>query len=199
MAVPWTKVFDTVGTLAQLSGTFRRPAAADPGAPPGSQPPGGPLAPLEARLAGVVVAALHEAFDRDRVRMDMERAQVEAEQLRAAEALAAELRRQAAERVLGQLRLLTVLSIGIWMISAILAAWLPGMRAGLPRLLLGAGWAMAFASLGCAFAGWQRMSDWTGSPGAAPANAPQGGPAAAAPWLLLTALALVAASLLVAL
>lgn len=194
------KVFDTVSSLAQLSGSFRRPSGDVPEVTtPAGEPSGSPLAPLEARLAGVVVAALHEAFDRDRVRMDMERTQVEAEQRRAAEALAAELRRQASERVLGQLRLLAVIAIGIWMISAILAAWLPGMRAGLPRLLLGGGWTMAFASLGCAFAGWQRMSDWTGSPGAPPSAAPQGGAAAAAPWLLLAALALIATSLLVAL
>lgn len=200
MAVPWARVFDTVGSLAQLSGSFRRPAgsASDSGAP-GDAPQGSPLAPLEARLAGVVVAALHEAFDRDRVRMDMERAQVEAEQRRAAEALAAELRRQAGERALGQLRLIAIIAIGIWMISAILGVWLPGMRGGLPRGLLGGGWVLAFAALGAAFAGWQRMSDWTGTPGAPLADVPQGGPAAAAPWLLLSALALIAASLLVAL
>ena len=200
MAVPWAKVFETVSSVAQLSGSFRRPAGADTDdTPAAGHTAGNPLAPLEARLAGVVVAALHEAFDRDRVRMDMERAQVEGEQRRAAEALAAELRRQASERVLGQLRLIAVTAIAIWMISAILAALLPGMRAGLPRVLLGSGWTIALASIGCAFAGWQRMSDWTGSPGAALANAPQGGPALAAPWLLLTALALVGASLLVAL
>jgi hypothetical protein len=194
MAVPWNKVFDTVSGLAQLSGTFRRPAA--PGGSPESS--SNPLAPLEARLAGVVVAALHEAFDRDRLRMDMEREQVEAEQRRAAEALAAELRRQAGERALGQLRMFAVFAIAAWMISAVLAAWLPGMRDGLPRVLLATGWLLVFASLGCAFAGWQRLSDWTSSPGAA-AALPEGGAAAAAPWLLLAALALTASSLLVAL
>lgn len=194
------KVFDTVSSLAQLSGTFRRPSGEGPeSSAAAGDAPSSPLAPLEARLAGVVVAALHEAFDRDRVRMDMERSQVEAEQRRAAEALAAELRRQAAERVLGQLRLIALIAIGIWMVSAILAAWLPGMRAGLPRVMLAGGWAMALATLGCAFAGWQRMSDWTGAPAGAASTPPQGGAAALAPWLLLGALALVAASLLVAL
>jgi hypothetical protein len=147
MAVPWMKVFDTVSSLAQLSGTFRRPSGEGPeSSAAAGETPSSPLAPLEARLAGVVVAALHEAFDRDRVRMDMERSQVEAEQRRAAEALAAELRRQAAERVLGQLRLIALIAIGIWMVSAILAAWLPGMRDGLPRLMLGGGWAVADGS-----------------------------------------------------
>ena len=39
-------------------------------------PTGGPL---EARLAGVVVAALKEVFDRDSVRLEMERSQIDAE------------------------------------------------------------------------------------------------------------------------
>ena len=38
---------------------------------------------LEARLAGVVVAALKEAFDRDSRRLELERDQLAAERLRA--------------------------------------------------------------------------------------------------------------------
>ena len=52
---------------------------------------------------------------------------------RTEEALAAELRRQTAERALGQLRLLAIMAIGTWMLSAALAVWMPGMRAGLPE------------------------------------------------------------------
>jgi hypothetical protein len=191
MAVPWMRVLDTVSGLVQLSSRFRQPAADDPDQPGG--PSGGPL---EARLAGVVVAALQEAFDRDRVRMDLERSQVEAEQRRAAEMLAAELRRQSLERALGQLRLVATIAVGAWMLSAALAVWLPGMREGLARALLGGGWALAFGALGCAFAGWQRMA----TPGGGGSiDAPGGAPAAASPWLLLGALALVGAALLVAL
>jgi hypothetical protein len=194
------KVLDTVSSLAQLTGGGRRPSEADPEAADRTgERPSNPLATIEARLAGVVVAALHEAFDRDRVRMDLERAQVEEEQRRAAEMLAAELRRQAADRALGQLRLIVIAAVAIWMISAVLSAWMPGMRAGLPRLLMGGGWALAFGALGCAFAGWQRISDWTGMPGASVVSAPQGGAAAMAPWLLLASLTSIAASLLVAL
>jgi hypothetical protein len=196
MAVPWMRVLDTVSGLVQVSGRFFGPRQ-EPGTP-GAPAAGGPLAPLEARLAGVVVAALQEAFDRDRARMDLERSQVEAEQRRAAEALAAELRRQLAERALGQLRLVTVIAIAVWMLSAILAAWLPGMREIAPRALLGGGWALLFAAVGCSFTGWQRISDWTA--GSSPASEPPRSSAAAlAPWLLLLSLALVASSLLVAL
>jgi hypothetical protein len=200
MGVPWLRVLDTVGNLVQLSAGFRRGAPASADVPPGAGGAGGPLAPLEQRLAGVVVAALQEAFDRDRARMDLERSQVEAEQRRAAEALAAELRRQAAERALSQLRLIAIIAVAAWMLSAALAVWLPGMRAGAPRLVLGAGWASAFAALGCTFAGWQMISEWTADSRAAAAGGPPRSAAAtAAPWLILLALALVAASLLAAL
>jgi hypothetical protein len=191
MAVPWMRVLDTVSGLVQLSSRFRQE--------PGREsvvPGGGPVTgPLEARLAGVVVAALQEAFDRDRARMDLERSQVEAEQRRAAEALAAELRRQAVERALGQLRLVAIIAVAAWMLSAALAVWLPGMREGLPRAMLGGGWALAFGALGCAFAGSQRLSAWVGGA----ADAPGGAPAVAGPWLLLGALALVGGALLFAL
>jgi len=183
----WMRVVDTVGTIAgRLRGGV--PAPSQPGAP----------GALETRLAGVVVAALKEAFDRDRVRMDLERSQIEAERRRAEEALAAELRRQAAERALGQLRLLAIIAIAAWMLSAALAVWLPGMRAGMPRGLLGAGWALAFAALGCTFAGSQRISAWTAGATTA-TDLPRSAAASLAPWLLLGALASTAASLLAAL
>ena len=71
----WMRVIDTVGGLAQMTGKLRPRANPEAGLAPAGEPAGG----LEARLAGVVVAALKEAFDRDRARMDLERAQLEAE------------------------------------------------------------------------------------------------------------------------
>jgi hypothetical protein len=186
----WMRVLETVNGLARMGGRLRS-LTVDPAAQ-GAQTAGA----LETRLAGVVVAALKEAFDRDRARMDLERAQIDSERQRAEEALAAELRRQAAERALGQLRLLAIMAIGTWMLSAALAVWLPGMRAGLPRGLLGAGWALAFGALGCTFAGSQRVSAWTAAP---TSGVPTSAAATTAPWLLLLALASIGASLLAAL
>src|SRR5919106_6598330 len=100
----WMRVLDTVGGLVQLSGRTRRPETDDAAAPM-ARAAGGPLGQLETRLAGVVVAALKEAFDRDSARLELERSHIESERQRAEEAMRAELRRQAAERVLGQLRL----------------------------------------------------------------------------------------------
>ena len=195
----WMRVLDTVNGLAQLSGRFRRPPA-DPGegALTASAGPG-PLGALETRLSGVLVAALKEAFDRDSTRLEMERAQIDAERRRAEQALRAELRRQAGERALGQLRLIAIMAICGWALSATLTVWMPGMREGVPRTLLGTGWILAIASLGTALAGWQAISTWAADTGIG-VDGPLRAPAAAlAPWLLIGALALTAASLLAAL
>src|SRR4051812_40167530 len=193
------RVFDTVTNLAQMSGRFFKPE--QPSAE--GDAVGGPLAQLETRLAGVVVAALKEDFDRDRARMDLERAHLEAERQRAEEALRAELRRQAADRALGKVQMVAVMAIAVWMLSAALGVWLPGMRTGASKVVLASGWACALAALGCAFAGWQRITTWSGidrlaSPPPAGEGAAGGlnrnvsgadtGPGIAertAPWLLL--------------
>ena len=191
----WMRVIDTVSGLAQTAGKFR--PKSDPGqavSPPAEGQPGG----LEARLAGVVVAALKEAFDRDRARMDLERAQADAERQHAEAALAAELRRQGAERGLSQLRLVAVMAIAAWMLSAALAVWLPGMH-GTARALLGTGWALAFVTLGCAFAGSQQISAWTVGTAAGSSGSPESAAATAAPWALLAALAATGAAILAAL
>jgi hypothetical protein len=191
----WMRVLDTVSGLAQMSGKLRARAAPDAGLTATQEPGGGRL---ETHLAGVVVAALKEAFDRDRTRLELERAQLEAERRRAQEALATELRRQATERALGQLRLIAVMALAAWMLSAALAVWLPGMRSGVPRALLGTGWALAFAALGCTFASWQQISAWTIATASATSgsDSPTSAAASAAPWTLLLALAAIGGSLL---
>jgi hypothetical protein len=190
----WMKVLDTVAGLAQMAGRMRGGGSAMEAAPPGSA--GGALGQLETRLAGVVVAALKEAFDRDRARMDLERAHMDAERQRAEDALRAELRRQAAERALGQLRLISVMAIGTWMLSIGLAVWLPGMRDAASRVLLGLAWLSAIGALGCSFAGWQHVSVWSSDPTGGPSSRPQHPAVAAAPWCLLAALALTCLSVL---
>jgi hypothetical protein len=191
----WMRVVETVSNLAGFAAARLKPR------PPGGLETTTGGGPLEARLAGVAVAALKEAFDRDRVRIDLEREQIEAERQRAERALNAELRRQAADRVQGELRLMAIMGIAVWMLSAALAVWLPGMGAPIPRLLLGAGWACAFGVLACAFAGGHALSTWSATANTAVVNpgAPPRGPGTLAPWLLVLALALTGASLLLAL
>jgi hypothetical protein len=192
------RVFDAVGNLAQLSGRLRKPDAPAPAA--GGDQPAGPLAHLEHRLAGVLVAALSEAFDRDRARMDLERSHLEAERARAEAALRAELRRQANDRAIGQIRVIAIAAVAVWMLSAALTAAVPGMRAGGSRLLLGSGWACVIAALACAFSGWQRVGrDRADEQSMSSPDAGAGFALSAASWLLLGGIALSGAALLVAL
>jgi len=196
----WMRVIDAIGGLAQLTGRLRRPDVDEPsGLQTTGGGGGGPLGALETRLAGVVVAALKEAFDRDSARLELERSHIEAERKRAEEALRAELRRQAADRLLSQLRLVAIMAVGMLGLSAALGVWLPGLREGLPRVLLGGGWLFAIGTLGAAFAGWQRISAWSSEPQNSSGSAPAFTAASAAPWLLIAALLLTAASLLTAL
>lgn len=184
----WLKILGTVSSLAQMGAQFRRP--------PGDLAQAGAAGSLEHRLAGVVVAALKEAFDRDRARMDLERETLEAERARAERALEAELRRQAADRTLNQIRLISVFAGLLLLVSGILAAWIGGMRAGASAALLTSGWAMSLATLGCVFAAWQQVSAWASATAPPPPGTSK--LVRTAPWLLLASLALVAASLLVA-
>jgi hypothetical protein len=182
----WLKILGTVSTLAEMGARFRRPAS--------DLAQGG--SSLEHRLAGVVVAALKEAFDRDRARMDLERETLEAERARAERALEAELRRQAADRALNQIRLISIFAGLVLLVSGILAAWIAGMRAGAAAVLLTLGWGMALATLGCVFSAWQQVSVWASATEPPPAGTSR--LVATAPWLLMASLALVAASLLLA-
>ena len=82
MALPWLRIIDTALNVTDM---VRRSRAARRDEPSRLTP--GPLAALggiEARLAGVVVAALKEAFDRDNRRLELEREQLEAERQRVA-------------------------------------------------------------------------------------------------------------------
>jgi hypothetical protein len=76
---------------------------------------------------------------------------------------------------------------------------MPGMREGLPRVLLGAGWVFALGTLASAFAGWQHVSLRSADVDNSGAAVLQHAGAMYAPWLLIAALALTGAGLLTAL
>lgn len=203
---PWLKVLDVVSTLALgRAGKSQDSAPSDRGTlgPSGLSDPRAsglsqqrPLGALETRLAGVVIGALKEAFDRDRVRMDLERTTLEGERARAERALAAELRRQAADRALSQLRLIAMFAGTALLVSGVLAAWIGGMRSGIAAALLTLGWALGVAALGCVFAAWQQVTVWASETDPPPAGSSTLG--VIAPWLLLGSFTFIAASLLLA-
>jgi hypothetical protein len=196
MPVPWLRILDAAIGLTDMARRARG-GVAQPEAE--RLPAQGALGNLEARLAGVVVAALKEAFDRDSHRLNLEREQIEAERRRAERALRLELLRQAADRELGRLRLLAGTAVASWLGTLLLAGRAAGgTMAG--RALLGCGWAMLLAALAAAFTAQSKLSDAVrrvDPDGVGADSLPSGGAAAAAPWLIVAGLALVAASVLV--
>jgi hypothetical protein len=198
------RALHTLSTLADAGQRIRR-AVAPP--PPGEAlsstgGPGGITGPLEARLAGVLVAALKEAFDRDRARLDLEQAQLDTERRRAEEALRLELRRQAGDQAIGQTRLHVILAVAAWLVSAVLVALLPGAGETPARAVFGLGWVLLFGCIGTAFALYYRVTAWAGAlrPGAPdPGDVPAGALGRASGFLLIAGLASVGAALLLAL
>ena len=148
---------------------------------------------LETRLTNVVVAALKEAFDRDHARLELERAQLDEQRRRAEEAMRLELRRQAADRELGRLRLLSAAALVGWLASVLVLGVRAGDASTIARVALGGGWLLLLGALAAAFSAQGRISAYLPEQGAA---ADAGPGATAALWLLVAGLALTAISLL---
>ena len=164
MAVPWLRILDVVIGFTDLARSRKIGQAAHReqgqapqqsleatgrGAVPGT--PGS----LETRLAGVVVAALKEAFDRDTRRLELERAQLDAERERAERALRMELRRQAGDREIGRLRLLAVVAVASWLGTLFLILVLRRLNGAVvnnvTRVALSGGWLLLLAAFGLTF------------------------------------------------
>jgi hypothetical protein len=192
MAVPWLRLIDAALGVASMA--RGRKAAAMPEAAGDSRLEVGTraLGGLETRLAGVVVAALKEAFDRDSRRLEMERQQLEAERQRAERALKLELLRQSADREIARLRLLAGVAVATFLGTLFLAARvLAGGTAG--RVLLGIGWALLLAALAAAFSAQSQAAEAAAQERPASTTAGQ-----LAPWAIVAALATIAISLLIA-
>lgn len=208
MAVNWAALwrvaqaaFGIADASRQFLGPPPRREADDRGLTTTHVPGGGMLGHLEARLTGVVVSALKEAFDRDAARLDLERAALDDQRRRAEEALRLELVRQAGERALSRIRAIGALAILIWAVSVVFVMRFPDGLAGAGRIVLGAGWLCLFGATAASFAAHAQLSRWVGTAQlsqVSPDAVPEGGASGAAPWLMLAGLALVGASLLIA-
>jgi hypothetical protein len=188
------KAFNAVMAFRDAARTLKGGAPADTALTPGNLAAGGFAGHLEARLTNVVVAALKEAFDRDHVRLELERAQLDEQRRRAEEALKMELRRQAADRELGRLRLLAGTALVGWIASLLVLAFRIEAMSGAGRAVLGAGWLLLLGSLAAAFSAQGRVGEYMPSPDRPPESGPVG---TAALWLAVSGLALTAISLLV--
>ena len=147
---------------------------------------------LEAPLTNVVVAALKEAFNRDHARLELERAHLEEERRRAEQALRLELRRQAADRELGRLRLLAGAALVGWIASVGMFAGGIGGASLAARVLVAAGWLFLLGALGMAFTAQGQVSAATAD-GDRAVTPPA---AQLSLWLLMAGLAASAFSLL---
>ena len=201
MPVPWLQLIDAALGVANFARGRKLPAVTEEQQQleAGARVPGA----LEARLAGVVVAALKEAFDRDSRRLELERDQLAAERLRAERALTLEVMRQAGDREIGRLRLLAGVAVAAWVGTLLFSARLIGAGAG-ARAALGGGWLLLLAAFAASFLAQSRVaasldsftkSDDGGSGSSSPASGAGG---ALALWLLVAGLALVCVAVLVA-
>jgi len=200
MPIPWLQLIDAGLGLANFARGRKAESAAgelrpDQQLEAASRAPGG----LEARLAGVVVAALKEAFDRDSRRLDLERAQLAAERARAERALQLELQRQAGDREIGRLRLLGGAAGAAWLGTLVMSSRvLAGGAAA--RIVLGVGWLFLLGAIAAAFIAQSRVAAAVEAlaNGDGGANAIRSGASAAvALWLMIGGLVLAGLAVLI--
>lgn len=183
MPLPWLRLIDGVIGATDIVRWVRGRGVA-PGAAPAQA--------LETQLAGVVVGALREAFDRDHERIEIERQRLDEERRRIERAMRLELLRQAGDREIGRLRLVAGLAATSF-VGALLAA-MRSAGAGISvRLLLGLGCVALLAGLAASFSAQHRVghSLATGNDRLSPDDLSTSGGRAAL-WFVLAGLAAVA-------
>ncbi|HEV8209586.1 MAG TPA: hypothetical protein VGP77_05670 [Vicinamibacterales bacterium] len=198
MPVPWLQLVDAALGIANFA---RGRKAPEPPTEAGQQIDAATRAPagLEARLAGVVVAALKEAFDRDSRRLELEREQLAAERQRAERLLRLELHRQAGDREIGRLRLLAGVAGTAWIGSLLLLSRVTGGGMG-ARVTLGFGWLLLLGAIAASFTAQSRVASVTEAltSGDDDRRSIESGAGAAALWLMLCGLVLVGLAALLA-
>ena len=195
MAVPWLRILNAVLGINEIARVVkgRSAAAADD---PDQLAVSGRGGPLEARMAGVVVAALKEAFDRDHQRLELEREQIEAERGRAERILRIELARQAGDQEIGRLRLLAGVAVVSWLGTLFFSARLAGVASG-GRITLGVGWLLLLAALAASFVAQSAVTRGLSRTDAQD-FASSGTAGRLAPWLLVSGLAVIGLGVLLA-
>jgi hypothetical protein len=196
---PWLRVFDAllgVGNLA-LARRLGRRADEESTDERSMERRGAAAHSLEARLANVVVAALKEVFDRDARRIEFERQQAEAEQLRAERLLRLELFRQAGERELSRLRSLMAVTVAAAVGALLVSVQLIGRPLG-ARVAMGFAWLLILAAMAATFVGQSTVSQELVQydPGRHSVFHPTVASLLAG-WLIVAGLAFVAAAMLV--
>ena len=192
MPLPWLQLIDAALGVANFArGRKSAPVPDDPQQQleAGGRAPAG----IEARLAGVMVAALKEAFDRDSRRLELERELADAERRRAERALQLELQRQAADRETGRLRLLAGVAGAAWIGTLLLSPRLIGGGIG-ARITLGFGWLFLLGAVAASFVAQSRVAAAVDAPASGDDRRaiPSAASGAFALWLMIGGLILVA-------
>jgi len=199
MPIPWLQLIDAALGVANFARGRKAPEASIEA---GQQIDAAARAPagLEARLAGVVVAALKEAFDRDSRRLELERDQLVAERQRAERLLRLELHRQAGDREIGRLRLLAGVAGTAWIGSLLLLSRVTGGGIG-ARVTLGFGWLLLVGAIAASFTAQSRVAAVTDALASGDddrRSIGSGGAGAFALWLMMCGLVLIGLAALLA-
>jgi hypothetical protein len=197
MGLPWLGLIDTMIDVANLA--LSKKSRKSSNDPESTELAGRPGAQLEAKMTGVVVAALKEAFDRDARRLEIEREQAERERIRAERLLKLELLRHAGDRELGRLRLMAAVAIGSWIGTLFFSARLIGEPLA-ARIMLGGGWLLLLAALSLSFAAQAQVGRALAridDPAARHEDLTAGIGGALAPWLIVSGLAVIGLAVLV--
>jgi hypothetical protein len=203
MALPWLRILDAVIGVTDLARSRKMKSLSRTGGDPESLEASGQRAPLqglEARLAGVMVAALKEVFDRDSRRLELERSQADAERERAERALRLELLRQRADREIGRLRLLAAVGVVGWLGTLSFAS---RMVEPSSRVMFAGGWLVLLAAVATSFAAQAQVASAVErAKGVADGTSDDrdaawsSAPASIALWLVVLGLALVGLAIL---
>ena len=152
------RAFDAAVALRDAAKRFRgEPPSPESGLATTAPPAAALVGQIETRLTSVVVAALKEAFDRDHDRLELERAQLEEQRRRAEEAMRIELRRHAADRELGRLRLIGGAALLGWIAALVLVAARLAALSEIARIVSAAGWLLLLGALGASLAAQGRL------------------------------------------
>jgi len=114
--------------------------------------------PSDTSIAGVVDEAVKQALSRDARRMELERVRLEADRLRAERTARMEAIRQAGDRELGRLRLLTAVAVASWIGTLLAAVRLASGAVG-ARVAMGGAWMLLLGAIALSFAAQARVAE----------------------------------------
>jgi hypothetical protein len=153
MPMPWLRALDLAIRLVELVRRRKLAHASEEIARESET-----FDPSDTSIASVVDLAVKQALHRDARRMELERERLDAERRRAEQAARIEAIRQAGDRELGRLRLLTAVAVASWIGTLLAAVRLASGAVG-ARVAMGGAWMLLLAAIVLSFAAQARVTD----------------------------------------